>query len=212
MAVCSTAWFITSYTTHPILIDLGPYSLILASQSPRRQELLRGLELPFTVRSLNTDESFPENLKHAEIAEYLARIKGLAFGDSLSANEIVVTADTIVWIDGKVLNKPGDEAEAIEMINQLNGKKHDVITGVSLRSSVNQVVFHDVAQVHFAQMAPETIAHYVRKYKPYDKAGAYGIQEWIGYVGIERLEGSFYTVMGFPTHKFYVELQKFIAP
>ncbi len=194
------------------MIDLGPYSLILASQSPRRQELLRGLELPFTVRSLNTDESFPENLKHAEIAEYLARIKGLAFGDSLSANEIVVTADTIVWIDGKVLNKPGDEAEAIEMINQLNGKKHDVITGVSLRSSVNQVVFHDVAQVHFAQMAPETIAHYVRKYKPYDKAGAYGIQEWIGYVGIERLEGSFYTVMGFPTHKFYVELQKFIAP
>lgn len=193
------------------MIDLGPYSLILASQSPRRQELLHGLELPFTVRSLNTDESFPENLKHAEIAEYLARIKGLAFGDSLSANEIVVTADTIVWIDGKVLNKPGDEAEAIEMINQLNGKKHDVITAVSLRSSTKQVVFHDVAKVHFAQMAPETIGHYVRKYKPYDKAGAYGIQEWIGYVGIERLEGSFYTVMGFPTHKFYVELQKFIA-
>lgn len=193
------------------MIDLGPYSLILASQSPRRQELLRGLELPFTVRSLNTDESFPENLKHAEIAEYLARIKGLAFGNSLSANEIVITADTIVWIDGKVLNKPNDEVEAIEMIQQLNGKQHDVITGVSLRSSAKQVVFHDVAQVYFAQMPPETIQHYVHKYKPYDKAGAYGIQEWIGYVGIERLEGSFYTVMGFPTHKFYLELQKFIT-
>lgn len=194
------------------MIDLGPYALILASQSPRRQLLLRGLELPFTVRSLNTDESFPENLKHAEIAEYLARMKGLAFGNSLAANEIVITADTIVWIDGKVLNKPNDEAEAIEMIKQLNGNTHDVITGVSLRSSAKQVVFHDVAQVHFARMSAQTIQHYVRKYKPYDKAGAYGIQEWIGYVGIERLEGSFYTVMGFPTHKFYLELQKFITP
>ncbi len=174
--------------------------------------LLQGLELPFEVRTMEVDESFPENLQHAAIAEYLAMHKAEAFRGGLAANELIVTADTIVWLGDRVFNKPENEAEAIHMVSTLSGRMHEVITGVSLLSMERQRVFHEVAKVYFGEIPENDIAHYIRTYKPFDKAGAYGIQEWIGYVGIERIEGSFYNVMGFPTRRFYLELQAFLKP
>lgn len=194
------------------MIDLDPYKLILASKSPRRHELLKGLEIPFEVRTKDTDESFSEKLQHAEIAEFLARIKGEAFLPEIKQNELIATADTIVWLGDRVFNKPQSAVEAVEMIHTLSGRMHEVITGVSLLTADRQHVFHDTTKVFFGEVDRDDIVHYVDRFKPFDKAGAYGIQEWIGYVGIERIEGSFYNVMGFPTQKFYIELQKFLKP
>lgn len=186
------------------------YNIILASKSPRRHDLLRGLGLNFEIRTKDVDESFPKVLTREEIPEFLAKKKAIAFADDLGDRDILVTSDTVVCLDDKIFNKPENRDEAIAMLSELSGKRHEVITGVCLTSKTNQVIFHDTAKVFFGELDPDEIGEYVDEHKPYDKAGSYGIQEWIGYVGIEKIEGSFYTVMGFPTRKFYEELKKFI--
>lgn len=185
--------------------------MVLASKSPRRHELLRGLEIPFTVRTKEVDESFPDALKGADIATFLSEKKAAAFMEDLGADELLITSDTIVWLGDHVFNKPESEAEAVEMISTLSGRKHEVITAVCISTLEKQHTFYDLTKVYFAALEREDIRHYVKKYKPMDKAGAYGIQEWIGYAGIERIEGSFYNVMGFPTQKFYTELKAFLS-
>jgi len=189
---------------------LSAYHIILASKSPRRHELLRGLGLNFEIRTKDVDESFPKILSREEIPEFLAKKKADAFADDLGDMDILVTSDTVVCLGDKIFNKPADRKEAIAMLSELSGKRHEVITGVCLTSPTNQVIFHDTARVFFGELELDEIGAYVDEHKPYDKAGSYGIQEWIGYVGIEKIEGSFYTVMGFPTRKFYEELKKFV--
>lgn len=192
------------------MLDLKGINIILASKSPRRHDLLKGLGIDFEIRTKDVDESFSETLKGAEIPEFLARKKANAFRSDLSENELVITSDTVVCLGDSVFNKPETEEEAIEMITTLSGKCHEVITGVCLTTSAKQTVFSDVTKVYFARLEKAEIEWYVSQSKPYDKAGAYGIQEWIGYIGIEKIEGSFYNVMGLPTQKLYVELKKFL--
>ncbi len=182
----------------------------MASKSPRRHELLKGLDIPFQVRTKDVDESFSESLHSYEIPEYLSKKKAAAFVDSISDSEILITSDTVVWLGDRVFNKPESEAEAAQMVSALSGRMHEVITAVCLTSVSRQVVFHDVSKVYFGELSQPEITSYIAKYKPFDKAGAYGIQEWIGYAGIDRIEGSFYNVMGLPTRKLYTELKKFV--
>jgi len=172
--------------------------------------LLKGLDLNFEIRAKDVDESFPPTLEESEIPEYLALKKAEAFKDELKPDEVVITSDTVVWLGNKVFNKPESRQEAIDMIATLSGRSHTVITGVCILSREKHLVFHDKTTVTFGEITRPEIEWYIDKYKPFDKAGAYGIQEWIGYMGIERIEGSFYNVMGFPTRKFYVELRKFL--
>ncbi len=193
------------------MIDPSPYRIVLASKSPRRHELLAGLEIPFEIRAKDTDESYPENLRGAEIAEFLALIKSEAFDAEIAKDEVIVTADTIVVLGDTVFNKPASEDEAVEMIAALTGNTHSVITGVALSDASRRRVFSETTEVTFGEVNPEEVRHYVHKYAPFDKAGAYGIQEWIGYVGIESIRGSFYNVMGFPTRRFYNELKLFLG-
>jgi len=181
----------------------------LASKSPRRQQLLQGLELTFDVWSKDVDETYPDHLQREEIPLYLASKKADAFRSELSDGDILITADTIVWIEGQVLNKPNDRAEAIIMIGLLNGNTHDVFTGVSIVSSEKTVLLWDKTRVHFSQLTSAEIEHYVDNYSPYDKAGSYGAQDWIGLVGIDRLEGSYFNVMGLPVNKVYQALKTF---
>ncbi len=183
--------------------------LVLASNSPRRQELLTKLGFSFTVRVKEVDEFFPAHLQRNEIAEYLAGKKAEAYREDLALDEILLTADTIVCLESKVLNKPADLGEARTMLQSLSGKAHEVITGVCLLSSQNKVVFHDLTRVHFKNLTEEEITWYLENYPPLDKAGAYGAQDWIGMVAIHRLEGSYYNVMGLPVHKVYEALNTF---
>jgi septum formation protein len=186
------------------------HPIILASQSPRRKELLAGLGIQFTVMPKDTPEDFPAALQGAEIATFLSRRKSEAFTpDELPDNFLLITADTIVWIDGKVLNKPADSSEAFTMLRTLSGNKHTVFTGVTLRSASKTLTFSAATDVWFRHLTNEEIEHYLHHYKPYDKAGSYGVQEWIGYVGISRIEGSYYNVMGLPTQQLYLELSRF---
>ncbi|MGW8123472.1 Maf family nucleotide pyrophosphatase [Roseivirga echinicomitans] len=185
-----------------------PYHLILASKSPRRQELLRSLEVDFEIRTKEVDESFPASMPVSEVAEFLAVKKSAAFED-LKANELVITSDTTVLNEGKILNKAENAEEAFEMIQSLSGKTHEVITGVCLRTSHKKVSFSEVTKVTFRVLETTEIEHYIKRYKPFDKAGAYGIQEWIGMVGIEKIEGDFYNVMGLPLHRLYKQLLEF---
>lgn len=183
--------------------------LILASNSPRRRQLLTDLGLPYEVRLQDVDESFPAHLHRAEVAEYLAAHKAAAYRAGLAPDEIVLTADTIVCLDEDVLNKPADSAEAIRMLTRLQGRTHDVFTGVCLLAGDGrQVVFSDQTRVHFRPLSASEIAHYVYQYQPLDKAGAYGAQDWIGMVAVTRLEGSYFNVMGLPVHRVWEELQK----
>lgn len=180
-------------------------NLILASNSPRRRQLLSDLGLPYEVRLQEVDESFPPHLRRAEVAEYLAARKAAAY--TLAPDEALLTADTIVCLGDDVLNKPADEAEAIDMLTRLQGRAHDVFTGVCLRTGAGrQVVFSDQTRVHFRALSPSEIEHYVRNFKPLDKAGAYGAQDWIGMVAVTRLEGSYFNVMGLPVHRVWEEL------
>lgn len=191
--------------------QLKKYRIILASGSPRRQQLLKELGLDFEVRVMEVDETYPPGLKHSEIAVYLSRLKADAFRDAdLCGNCLVITADTIVWLDDRVLPKPRDREDAIAILTELSGKAHDVITGVTLKSQSAATSFFSVTRVYFKHLAPEEIGYYVDVYKPFDKAGAYGIQEWIGFVGVERIEGSYYNVMGLPVQKLYTELLRFV--
>ena len=190
---------------------LESYRVILASNSPRRKELLAGVGISFEVMTIpGIDESFPDTLKGGDIPLFLARKKSDAYQDILRDNVLVITADTIVWQDGKVLGKPKDRREAVEMIAELSGRSHTVYTGVCVRSATKEEAFYTESKVFFDELTADEIEYYVDNFKPYDKAGAYGIQEWIGYVAIEGIEGSFFNVMGLPVQRLYVELSEFI--
>ena len=183
--------------------------LVLASGSPRRRQLLTDLGLRYEVRLREVDESFPPELHRAAVAEYLAAHKAQAYAPDLAPDELVITADTIVCLDDDVLNKPQDEAEAVLMLQRLQGRAHDVYTGVCLlHADGRQVVFSDQTRVHFRPLSRPEIEHYVQHYRPLDKAGAYGAQDWIGMVAVTRLEGSYFNVMGLPVHRLWEELAR----
>jgi len=193
-----------------MLEGLEKYTIILASKSPRRQQLLKGLEITFSIQPKDVEEIYPENLAGEQIAVYLSELKARAFDFSiLPENTLLITADTIVYLDNVVIGKPKNFDDAVQMLSTLSGKKHQVITGVCLKTKDVSHSFYAKSDVYFRHLEMDEIQHYVRQYKPYDKAGAYGIQEWIGYTGIERIEGSFYNVMGLPIQKLYTELLKF---
>ena len=185
------------------------YHIILASNSPRRRELLSGLGLDYEVRTLpGIDESYPDTLSGEEIPVYISSTKASAYLDALKENELLITADTIVWLDGRVLGKPSDEEDARQMLRDLSGKTHQVITGVTLATTSFQKSFASVSQVTFATLTEEEINYYVTHYHPMDKAGSYGVQEWIGFIGVERIEGSYFNVMGLPVQRLYRELKE----
>lgn len=185
--------------------------VILASKSPRRQELLQQMDIDFRVVLKEVDESFPSDLQPGEVALYIARKKAEAFDESVEDNEIVITADTIVTIDGIILGKPEDEEDAVRMLKLLSGKKHEVITGVAFLHKHEIRSFSDSTTVYFKELSEEEMRFYIQTYKPFDKAGAYGIQEWIGHSAIEKIEGSYNNVVGLPTFRVYQELQKLLA-
>lgn len=192
-----------------MLQNLQNYKIILASQSPRRKELLAGLGITFEVRVLaDIDESYPTHLVGEEIAAYIAKAKSAAYLTTLAANELVITADTIVCQEGHVLGKPRHKEEAKQMLRTLSGETHQVFTGVCLVSTKFQKEFVATTNVTFATLTEEEIDYYVEKYQPMDKAGSYGIQEWIGFIGVERMEGSYFNVMGLPVQRLYTELKK----
>lgn len=184
------------------------YRLILASKSPRRQALLKSLDLDFEVRIKPIDESFPATIEPLEVAEYLALKKSHAFGE-LETDELVITSDTTVVIDSEILGKAKSKAEALSMIGRLSGKTHQVATGVCLRTQKRTTSFTEITYVTFDQLSPEDIIYYIDSYEPYDKAGAYGIQEWIGMVGVSKIEGDYYNVMGLPLNRLYKALKSF---
>lgn len=184
--------------------------MILASRSPRRKHLLKELGFTFDVIPYSdVDEDYPPELKPDQIPVYLARKKASGFSEDLDQNTILITADTIVWYDNRVLDKPKDEADAYRILKKLSGNMHTVITGVCLKSAEKEVAFSETTNVYFASLNDKEIDYYLKKFQPYDKAGAYGIQEWIGYIGIEKIEGSYFNVMGLPVQKLYVELKRF---
>ena len=187
-----------------------PYHIILASNSPRRKELLAGLDLQFEVRVLqNIDESYPEDLPTQEIAEFISKKKADAYVDTMADDELVITADTVVILGDEVMGKPHDEAEAKRMLGELSGQTHQVATGVTLSTKERQMSFSVVTDVTFKQLSSDEIDYYVRTYQPMDKAGAYGIQEWIGYIGVTALKGSYFNVMGLPVQRIYEALRTF---
>lgn len=191
---------------------LKSYHLILASQSPRRQQLLSeaGLEYELSPR-FECEEIFPNDLPASEVAEYLSRLKSEAYPQVLADGDILLTADTVVVAEEKILGKPADKDDAFAMLRMLSGREHEVITGVTLRSTKQTKSFSAHSKVRFRQLSDEEIAYYIETYSPMDKAGSYGIQEWIGYVGIEGIEGSFFNVMGLPIQRVWCELEKFIG-
>ncbi|PXV60925.1 septum formation protein [Dysgonomonas alginatilytica] len=186
------------------------YKIILASNSPRRKELLSGLDLDYDIVVLpGIDESYPQDIKKEEVALYIAEKKAKAYKSLLTENSLLITADTVVVLGEKVLGKPIDELDAKDMLHQLSGKTHQVITGVCLTTKGKQKTFSVISDVRFSNLDDSEIEYYVSKYKPLDKAGAYGIQEWIGYVGVEYIGGSYFNVMGLPIQRLYQELKKF---
>lgn len=186
------------------------HKIVLASGSPRRKVLLSGLGLEFEVRLLpGIDESYPEGLTGEDIAMAISKKKADAYKDTMKPDELIITADTIVCLDGLVLGKPHDEIEAVSMLKTLRGRTHQVITGITLLTTKRKHSFATISHVTFAHLSDEEIDYYVTHYHPLDKAGAYGIQEWIGYVGVERIEGSYFNVMGLPVQRLYKELKQF---
>ena len=193
-----------------MLSNLKKYQIILASKSPRRQELLRGMGVEFSIMTKETDESFSPDMPLDEVPQFLSLQKSLAFTDEeLPTDYLLITSDTVVICEGEILGKPKDRDDAVRMLQLLSGKTHHVVTGVTVRSAEKTESFAVRSNVTFAQLDDEEIDYYIEHCKPYDKAGAYGIQEWIGYVGISGLEGSFYNVMGLPTRKLYGVLKAF---
>jgi len=186
------------------------YDIILASKSPRRQELLHNMGFDFSVRIKSVDESYPDHLSNIEIVKYLCEKKSMAFANyEIGPKGLLITADTIVCLGNEILNKPADRDQAIEMLYKLSGKKHEVITGVCLRTLEKMNSFHVSTDVYFNDLSKDEIAFYVDQYKPFDKAGSYGIQEWIGFIGISKIEGSYFNVVGLPTARLYEELKGF---
>lgn len=185
------------------------HKIILASQSPRRRQILQEAGVNFESRSKDTSEDFSPTLPRAEVPVYLSKKKADAFFPDLKENELLITADTVVIIDNEILNKPADRNEAIKMLQKISGRMHEVVTGVSLTTLGKQISFSDLTKVYFLPLAQADIEYYVDQHKPFDKAGSYGIQEYIGYIGIEKIEGSFFNVMGLPIHRVVQELRKF---
>jgi septum formation protein len=184
------------------------HKIILGSSSPRRQQLLKDAGFEIKIQPINADESFPDNLKAEEIALYLCEKKATAFPDKLADGEVLITADTIVWVDDIVLNKPGSEFEAKQMLTLLSGKMHRVFTGVCITTNKNKISFTDETKVHFKNLTEAEISFYITYYKPFDKAGSYGAQDWLGLIGVEKIEGSYFNVMGLPVDKVYGALSK----
>ena len=192
------------------LDNLEKYHIILASNSPRRRELLAGLGIGFEVKTLEgIDESYPGDLDPDMISQYISQKKAEAYRSLISGNEMVITSDTIVLLDGKVYGKPADEADACRMLGELSGRTHKVITGVCINTRERSCAFHVVTEVEFAPLSSDEIEYYVTHFKPLDKAGAYGIQEWIGSVAVRAINGSFYNVMGLPVQRLYEELKSY---
>lgn len=189
---------------------LKNYKIILASSSPRRQEIFKELNIPFTVEVKHINEHYPSNLKGEAITNYLAKLKAKPFEDELdNTNKIIITADTIVWLNNHSLEKPKNKKDAVKMLKLLSGKMHEVITSVCIKTIDIEKTFSSITKVYFKELSDEEINYYVEKYHPLDKAGAYGIQEWIGFIGVTKLEGSYFNVMGLPIDKLYEELINF---
>lgn len=184
---------------------LNNYNVILASGSPRRQQFFRDLDIDFSIQLKEIEEIYPENLKGVAITDYLSNLKSDAFS-ALNDKDLLITSDTIVWLEGKALGKPKDAKDAFTMLKAMSGKKHEVITSVCLKSTSFQKIINDITIVTFKELSDDEIQYYINNYKPFDKAGAYGIQEWIGFIGIEKIEGSYFNVVGLPVHKLYKEL------
>jgi len=184
-------------------IKLQKYKLILASGSPRRQQFFKDLELDFEIRLKEIEEIFPPELKAEEITNYLAELKASAFEGELQSAEILITSDTIVWHNNKALGKPKDADDAFEILKSLSNATHEVITSVCFKTDTKSTVMHEVTKVTFNELSDESIRYYIENYKPFDKAGAYGIQEWIGFIGVSKIEGSYANVMGMPTDKVF---------
>ncbi|WP_455606519.1 Maf-like protein [Bacteroides sp.] len=192
-----------------MLDNLKKYEVILASNSPRRKELLAGLGVDYEVRTLpDVDESYPETLQGADIPLYIAKEKADAYVAMMQPGELMITADTIVWLDGKVLGKPQNREDALQMLRTMSGRTHEVFTGVCITTTDWQRSFTAQTEVRFATLSEEEIAYYVDNFQPMDKAGAYGVQEWIGFIGVENISGSYYNIMGLPVQKLYRELLK----
>lgn len=193
-----------------MLDNLNGYDIILASNSPRRRELLNGLGIKYRAISLpDIDESFPQDLKGGEIPAYISKQKSLSYKDFLGDNTLLITADTIVWLNEKLFGKPSDKDEAKCMLKQLSGNTHYVYTGVTIMSKTKEKTFIVESEVKFANLSDEEINYYIDEFTPFDKAGAYGIQEWIGYIGVESIKGSYFNVMGLPIQRLYRELKDF---
>ena len=186
---------------------LKNYHIILASKSPRRQQFFKDLNLDFTIQLKEVEEIYPKELKGTEITEFLADLKSKAF-TNLSDKDLLITSDTIVWLENEALGKPKDEADAFKMLQSLSGKKHEVISSISIKNNNFQKIISDVTSVYFKEISDEEINYYIKNYKPFDKAGGYGIQEWIGFIGIDKIEGSYFNVVGLPVHKLYEEFMK----
>ena len=191
-----------------LLQNIEKYKIILASQSPRRIELLGGLNIKFEVMVLDVNEDFPAQMVGVDIPMYLAEKKANAYKHIMDEHTMIITADTIVWHEGKVLGKPVDESDARRMLRALSGKTHQVITGVCISTLQRRKVFHVISDVRFARLTEAEIEYYLHNFKPYDKAGSYGVQEWIGFVGVEHINGSYFNVMGLPVQRLYNELKR----
>ena len=190
-----------------MLSHLDKYNIILGSQSPRRHELLKGLNIPFEIKVIDVEETYPNDIVGVDIPKFLAEKKANAYIDFMDENTMLITADTIVWHEGKVFGKPADENEATYMLKSLSGKTHQVITGVCISTLQRKKVFSVISDVRFTKFSNEEIEYYLHNYQPYDKAGSYGVQEWIGYIGVEFIEGSYFNVMGLPVQRLYNELK-----
>ncbi len=187
---------------------LEKYTIILASGSPRRQQFFKDLDLTFEIRLKEIEEIYPLELKASEITNYLAELKAAAFEGELKPNEILITSDTIVWHNNKALGKPKDKHDAFEILKSLSNTTHEVITSVCFKTNERTDLIHEITKVTFNTLCDEAIQYYLENYKPFDKAGAYGIQEWIGFIGVSKIEGSYTNVMGLPTDKVYEYLSK----
>jgi len=188
---------------------LKNYNIILASSSPRRQQFLRDLGILFTVQTIDIEEVYPKYLHGNEITSFLAELKANAFEDEMNEKDILITADTIVRFSGKILGKPKDATDAKNMLKELSGQHHEVITSICIKTTKTSKIINDTTVVYFEKLSDEEINFYIDNFKPFDKAGSYGIQEWIGFIGVKKIEGNYTTVMGFPVHKFYKEMMKF---
>lgn len=187
---------------------LKNYNIILASGSPRRQQFLKDLNIDFTIQLKEIEEIYPPHLKGKEITDYLAELKSSAF-TNLNKNDILITSDTIVWLEGKAIGKPKDKEDAIAIFKKMSGKKHQVFTSICIKTKTDLKIINDKTDVYFKELSDDEINYYLDKFLPYDKAGGYGIQDWIGLIGVDKIDGSYFNVMGLPVHKLYAELLKF---